>query len=62
VPGANGDAAGTPFGYAGEYADAESGLVYLRARSYDPATGQFLTRDPATGLTAAPYAYAGDCQ
>jgi RHS repeat-associated protein len=27
--------------------DAESGLQYLRARYYDPATAQFLTRDPA---------------
>src|SRR5437899_2683222 len=26
---------------AGEYTDAESGSVYLRARYYDPATGQF---------------------
>lgn len=36
-----------PFGYRGEYADAESGLIYLRARMYDPVTGRFLTEDPA---------------
>ena len=37
----------TPLGWAGEYRDAETGLVYLRARYYDPSTGQFLTRDPS---------------
>jgi YD repeat-containing protein len=35
-----------PFRYTGEYQDAESGLYYLRARYYDPASQQFLTRDP----------------
>ena len=45
----------TPFGYAGEYTDAESGLVYLRARYYDPPTQQFLAHD--TLLTQLPYSY-----
>jgi RHS repeat-associated protein len=50
----------SPFGYAGEYTDA-SGLIYLRARYYDPATGQFLTIDPAVDTTHDPYLYvAGD--
>jgi RHS repeat-associated protein len=49
----------SPLGYAGEYADPESGLVYLRARYYDPATGQFLTRDPEEPVTGTPYAYVG---
>jgi RHS repeat-associated protein len=49
-----------PFGYAGEYSDAESGLVYLRARYYEPATGQFLSRDPAVALTQSAYGYVGD--
>jgi RHS repeat-associated protein len=35
-----------PFTYTGEQSDAESGLVYLRARFMDPKTGQFLSRDP----------------
>lgn len=48
-----------PFGYAGEYTDAESGLIYLRARYYDPGTQQFLTRDPEEGTTGQAYAYAG---
>jgi RHS repeat-associated protein len=35
-----------PFRYTGQYQDSESGLYYLRARYYDPATQQFLSRDP----------------
>jgi RHS repeat-associated protein len=50
-------AATTPLGYAGQYTDADTGLQYLRARFYDPATGQFLSRDPAEALTREPYAY-----
>jgi RHS repeat-associated protein len=49
-----------PFGYAGEYTDAESDLVYMRARYYDPAIQQFLTRDPLVDLTGQAYAYACD--
>jgi RHS repeat-associated protein len=49
--------ASTPFGFAGEWTDAESGFVYLRARFYDPATGQFLTRDPLVSVTRSPYGY-----
>jgi RHS repeat-associated protein len=44
--------------YAGQYRDDESNLYYLRARYYDPTTGQFLTVDPAVSLTRSPYAYA----
>jgi RHS repeat-associated protein len=43
--------------FAGEYLD-ESGLYYNRARYYDPATAQMLSRDPAVASTGAPYAYA----
>jgi RHS repeat-associated protein len=49
----------TPFGFAGQYTDAESGFLYLRARYYDPATGQFINRDPIEQLTQQPYTYAG---
>jgi RHS repeat-associated protein len=40
--------------------DAESGLIYLRARYYDPATGQFMSRDPLVVLTGEAYGYVGD--
>lgn len=49
-----------PFGYAGQYTDANTGLQYLRARYYDPGTGQFLTRDPLESTTGQPYAYANN--
>src|SRR5206468_9786445 len=44
--------------FAGEYADIETGFVYLRARYYDPATGQFLSRDPLVAVTRSAYSYA----
>lgn len=47
----------TPFGFAGEYTDTETGLVYLRARYYDPTTGQFISRDPLEQTTGDAYAY-----
>ena len=50
----------TPLGYAGQYTDAESGLIHLRARYYDPSTAQFLTRDPAVATTGQPYSYGDD--
>ncbi|MGN6255347.1 MAG: RHS repeat-associated core domain-containing protein [Solirubrobacterales bacterium] len=50
----------TPLGFAGQYTDAETGLQYLRARFYDPGTGQFLSRDPLEGVTGQPYSYALD--
>jgi RHS repeat-associated protein len=44
-------------GYAGQYTDTETGYQYLRARYYDPSSGQFLTRDPIAALTEEPYGY-----
>lgn len=38
-----------PFRYAGEYYDKETESIYLRARSYMPALGRFMTRDTYTG-------------
>jgi RHS repeat-associated protein len=49
-----------PFLYAGQYTDPETGLQYLRARYYDPTTGQFITRDPLEAVTHAPYSYSTD--
>ncbi|MEO8898591.1 MAG: RHS repeat-associated core domain-containing protein [Candidatus Dormibacter sp.] len=37
----------------------EGGEYYLRARYYDPATAQFLSRDPAVVITRSPYGYVG---
>ena len=36
-----------PFLYCGEYTDAETGMIYLRNRYYDPTTGRFITEDIA---------------
>ena len=50
----------SPLGYDGQYTSTDTGLIYLRARTYDPATGQFLSIDPDVGLTRAPYIYTLD--
>jgi RHS repeat-associated protein len=51
----------SPFGFADEYTDSESGLLHTGARYYDPSTGQFLTVDPKVAATLSPYGYlAGD--
>jgi RHS repeat-associated protein len=50
----------TPLGYDAQYTSSDTGLIYMRARTYDPATAQFLTRDPWVALTGEPYSYAGD--
>ena len=34
-----------PFGYCGEYTDAETGFVYLRGRYYNPSVGRFISED-----------------
>jgi RHS repeat-associated protein len=45
------------FGWAGEWLDP-TGLVYLRARFYDPAAGVFLSVDSALASTGDRYSYA----
>lgn len=47
-------------GYSGALTDPDSGLVYLRARDYDPSTMQFLAVDPAVDSTRQPYAYVAN--
>ena len=47
-----------PIRYSGEYYDAESGLIYLRNRYYNPSVGRFINEDPIKdGLNW--YAYCG---
>jgi RHS repeat-associated protein len=47
-------------GFAGQYRmHTENQLIYLRARTYDPVTAQFLSVDPMTESTGEPYSYAG---
>ncbi len=50
----------TPLGYDGQYTNSDTGLIYLRAREYDPATDQFLSVDPMEAITEAPYDYTYD--
>ena len=50
----------SPFRFAGQYTDAESGLQYLQARYYDASTAQFLSADPLAATTRARYAYGQD--
>ena len=40
--------------------DPNTGLIYMRARYYDPSTGQFISRDPLEELTRQPYSYVND--
>ena len=50
----------TDIQYNGQYTDPETDFQYLRARYYDPSTGQFLTSDPLVGLTRTPFDYASN--
>ncbi len=53
--------ASSKMGFAGQFRmNTEHQLIYLRARTYDPATAQFLSVDPAVAETGEPYSYAAD--
>ena len=39
-----------PFRYTGEQTDEATGLVYLRARMYEPDTGRLTARDVVAGI------------
>ena len=48
----------SPFGFAGMYTDAESGLLAATHRYYDPTTATWLSVDPLVSSTMQPYQYA----
>ena len=48
------DADDNAFRYCGEYFDAETGTIYLRARYYSPSTGRFISRDSFAGSNNDP--------
>jgi RHS repeat-associated protein len=50
----------TPLGYDGQLTNEDTGFIYLRARTYDPGTAQFLSVDPRFGETGEAYSYAAD--
>jgi RHS repeat-associated protein len=52
--------ASTPLGFNGQYRNESTGLIYLRARTYDPVTAQFLSVDPLVAETGEPYSYVED--
>jgi RHS repeat-associated protein len=51
-----------PFGFAGGLQDADTGLVHLGVRDYDPETGRWTTPDPIrfAGGDTNLYTYAGN--
>lgn len=50
----------TPLGFDGQYTSTDTGLIYLRARVYDPTSAQFMSADPLAMFSRAPYTYASD--
>ena len=42
------------FGFTGHETDTESGLIYAKARFYDPDTARFLSHDPVEGDLSEP--------
>lgn len=44
----------TPYGFNGEEADPETGLIYLRNRYYDPEIGRFISPDYVLGSLQNP--------
>ncbi len=46
------------YGFTGRETDPESGLIYYRARTYDPAVGVFVQSDPAGFSGSGPNLYS----
>jgi RHS repeat-associated protein len=53
APLSNTGAESSEFGFTGEQ-DEVAGLVFLRARFYDPGSGRFISKDPFPGFPASP--------
>ena len=51
----SGGPAAQPFRFTGEQLDTSTGLLHLRARQYDAATGRFMSTDPAAPAISDPY-------
>jgi RHS repeat-associated protein len=49
--------AGSELQFDGQLTDAETGYQYLRARYYDPGTGQFLSTDPLQPISRSRYGF-----
>ncbi|HEX3361203.1 MAG TPA: RHS repeat-associated core domain-containing protein [Solirubrobacterales bacterium] len=45
--------------YDGQYTSPDTGLIYLRARVYDPSTAQFMSVDPLVAETGESYGFSG---
>ena len=53
---------GLDYGFQGRRHDRETGLIFFRARYYDPGTGRFLQRDPVwdAANVGGQYSFAGN--
>lgn len=47
------------YGFTGEYTDSTTGMVYLRARDYNPTLGVFTSLDPFEGVSDRPMSLNG---
>jgi RHS repeat-associated protein len=54
-----GESGGEPDGFTGEQWDASTGLVFLRARYYQPGTGRFVSKDSWEGNLRQPQTLNG---
>jgi RHS repeat-associated protein len=54
-----GESGGEPYGFTGEQWDASAGLVFLRARYYNPSLGIFTSKDPLAGDPRRPQTFNG---
>jgi RHS repeat-associated protein len=48
----------TPLGYAGQYTNEDTGLIYAHEGEYDPRTAQLISPDAGASGAKSPYGYA----